>query len=81
MSVNSDDSESRKLNAKVTQKVIRNIIWSNFTSWASNIKLLEKDIRLLSSTVYWQWAQRMKPTVETKKQKIKNKLMKITFNY
>ena len=32
VSANSDDSESPKLNAKVTQKEIRNIILSNFTS-------------------------------------------------
>ena len=57
VSANSDDSESPKLNAKVTQKEIRNIIFSNFTSNVSEKELLEKDIRLSSSTVYRQYAQ------------------------
>ena len=57
VSANSDDSESPKLNAKVTQKEIRNIILSNFTSNVSEKELLEKDIRLSSSTVYRQYAQ------------------------
>ena len=56
VSANLDDSESPKPNAKVTQK-IRNIILSNFTSRVSEKELLEKDIRLSSSTVYRQYAQ------------------------
>ena len=57
VSANSDDSESPKINAKITQKEIRNIILSNFTSNVSEKELLEKDIRLSSSTVYRQYAQ------------------------
>ena len=45
VSANSDDSESSKPNVKVTQKEIRNIILSNFTSNVSEKELLEKDIR------------------------------------
>ena len=57
VSANSADSESPKPNAKVTQKEIRNIIWSNFTLRISEKELLEKDIRLSYSTVYRQYAQ------------------------
>ena len=57
VSENSDDNESLKPNTKVTQKEIRNIILSNFTSNVSEKELLEKDIRLSSSTVYRQYAQ------------------------
>ena len=57
VSEHSDDNESSKLNTKVTQKEIRNIILSNFTSNVSEKELLEEDIRLSSSTVYRQYAQ------------------------
>ena len=57
VSANSDVSESSKPNAKVTQKEIRNIILSNFTSNVSENELLEKDIRISFSTVYRQYVQ------------------------
>ena len=57
VSANSDDIESPKPNAKVTQKEIRNIILSNFTSRVSEKELLEKDIRWSSKTIYRQYAQ------------------------
>ena len=52
VSRNSDDSEYTKLNAKITQKEIRNIILSNFTSNVSEKELLENDKRLSYSTVF-----------------------------
>ena len=57
MQINSNDSESPKPNAKVTQKEISYIILSNFTSRVSEKELIEKDIRLSSSTIYRQYAQ------------------------
>ena len=42
VSANSDDSESPKPNVKVTQKEIRNIILSNFTSNVSKWKYFKK---------------------------------------
>ena len=48
LSANSYDNESPKPSVKVTQKEIRNIIWSNFTSRVFEKELLEKDIRLSS---------------------------------
>ena len=58
VSANSDDSESPKPNAKVTQKEIISIFKkSNFTTRVSENELLEKDISLSSSTVYRQYAQ------------------------
>ena len=84
VSANSDDSESPKINAKITQKEIRNIILSNFTSNVSEKELLEKDIRLSSSTVYRQYAQlgqRREPTIGRKGQEWKKKSIKISFLY
>ena len=55
VSTNSDDSESPKLNAKITQKEIRKIILSNFISNVYEKGLLEKNIGLSSSTVFRQY--------------------------
>ena len=66
VSVNSDDSESPKTNVKVTQKAIRNINLSNFTSRVSEKEIQEKDNKTISFNSILNWDQKMEPTIEKK---------------